>query len=41
VRPLDCDYGYRVFRDGYRMDCYQGKWTRCFPDVSEGVQCGQ
>lgn len=28
VRPLNCDYGYCVFEDGYRMDCYQGSWVR-------------
>jgi hypothetical protein len=38
VRPLNCDYGYCVFEDGLRMDCYQGSWVR---DLSRSEQCDQ
>lgn len=38
VRPINCDYGFCVFEDGYRMDCYSGSWVR---DLSRSEQCDQ
>lgn len=36
VRPLNCDYGYCEFEDGYRMDCYRGQWVR---DLTRSERC--
>lgn len=38
VRPLNCDYGYCAFEDGFRMDCYSGNWVR---DTSRSELCDQ